>query len=59
MSKSYEMAMEKSAEAIKIFRLAQSAYRARTIGDSEFIAARAKYNTAMKEYDADFASEQN
>ena len=52
MTNEYEAALTKSAAAIKEFRAAQLAYRTRTIGDGQFLTAKAVYDAAMSEYDA-------
>lgn len=57
-SAEYQRAYEKSARAIREFNEAKRAYRAREIGDTEFLRARAAYDRAMAEYDAAYAAEQ-
>ena len=57
MSPKYAKAMEVSNKAIKAFSAAQIAYRGRTIGDSEFLAARAVYDKAMAAFDEAFEAE--
>lgn len=58
MSEEYRIAYERSGEAIRKFRVAQQAYRAREIGDREFLAARRAYDAAMAGFDAAYAREQ-
>ena len=48
----YDAARVTAGEASKVFRIAQLAYRARTIGDTEFLAARAVFTKAMTDFDA-------
>lgn len=57
-SAEYQRAYEKSALAIREFKEAQQLYRARRIGNAEFLRARAAYDKAMAEYDAAYAAEQ-
>ena len=56
MKTNYELAMEKSGRAIREFSWARTAYRNRTIGDAEYLAARKVYEAAMAEYDTAFAA---
>lgn len=56
MKTAYDEAMEKSGRAIREFSWARMAYRNRTIGDAEYLAARKAYEAAMAEYDAAFAA---
>ena len=58
MSEEYKRAYEKSGKAIRKFHDVQKAYRAREIGDEEFLAARRAYDAAMVEYDIAYAEEQ-
>lgn len=58
MSPEYKAAYDASNVAIKEFGEVTRKYRAREIGDKEFIAGKAKYNAAMKLYDAAYAKEQ-
>ena len=55
MTKTYEAALEKSREASRKFMAAQTAYRARQIGDKEFLAAKAEHDVACKEFDVAYA----
>jgi hypothetical protein len=48
----YDAALVKSLAASKVFRAVQADYRARKIGDAEYLAARAVYLDASKEFDA-------
>lgn len=57
-SPEYQRAYEESGKAIRRFHEAQRAYRAREIGDREFLQERDLYNRAMAEYDAAYAKEQ-
>lgn len=59
MSKNYENARIKVNAASAVFMAVQMKYRARTIGDDEFLAAKAVYNEAEKEFDAAFALAQS
>lgn len=56
---SYELAHAKVTEATKVFNAAKIAYRSLEIGDKEFLAARAIYNTTEAEYDAAYAVAQS
>jgi outer membrane protein TolC len=47
----YEMALNKVREATAAFRLAQTAYRKREIGDIEFLEAKRIYDAAEREFD--------
>lgn len=57
MNNTYEAAMEKSGAAIRAFKAVQEAYRARKIGDAEYLAGRKAYESAMAEYDIAFDTE--
>lgn len=59
MNTKYKEAYEKSALAIREFKVAQAVYRSLAIGNDEFLASKAKYNTAMAEYDAAYAEATN
>jgi hypothetical protein len=59
MTKEYELALEASRKASREFAEAQTAYRARNIGDAEFLAAKAKHDAACKEFDAAYDAEVN
>lgn len=47
----YDAALAKTLAASAAFRKVQAAYRAREIGDEEFLAGRAIYLAASKEFD--------
>lgn len=53
----YAKALEESRKASAEFRAAKDAYRSRKIGDSEFLAAKAKYDASEKAFDAAYAKE--
>lgn len=57
MSKTYKAALEASRKAARVFMNAQDAYRARTIGDAEFLAAKAEYKKSEAAFDAAFTAE--
>lgn len=44
--RAYDKVRDAAAMASKEFRAAQTAYRSRKIGDVEFLAAKAKYETS-------------
>lgn len=50
--KEYNAALEVFRKASATFSAAQDAYRARTIGDAEFLAARAEFKAADAVMDA-------
>lgn len=54
MTTTYQQALEKNTLAIRAFAAIQQDYRARKIGDAEFLAGRAEYDNAMAEYDEAF-----
>lgn len=54
MDKEYKAALDKANAASAAFRQIQQAYRSRKIGDAEFLAGRAEYDAACKEFDAAF-----
>jgi hypothetical protein len=58
-SAEYLAALEAHNVACRSFSKIQKAYRAREIGDQEFIAGRKAYDAATAIYDAAFAKEQN
>jgi hypothetical protein len=58
MTAEYELALNAVREATAKFNAVTKAYRARTIGDDEFLAAKAKYNEAEKVFDVAFAKEE-
>jgi len=51
----YETACAKHDEAFKAFDLIRKAYRERQIDDDEFLAAKATYDIATKEFDKAYA----
>jgi len=57
-SKAYEAAIAKHDRAIHAFHKVRDAYRARQIGDAEFLRARKAYDAATAEFDRAFAKEQ-
>jgi hypothetical protein len=57
-SAEYNRALDASRAASAEFRKVTLAYRARTIGDNEFLTARKKHDAAQKVFDAAFAKEQ-
>ena len=59
MSEEYKAAYEKSGVAIREFTKAQEAYRARQIGDAEFLTAKAAYLLEMVQYDEAYNKENN
>lgn len=58
-SAAYEAAVQKHNAASRAFREVQEKYRARKIGDDEFLAARRVFAEATREFDVAFAKEQN
>jgi hypothetical protein len=57
MTKTYEAALEESRKAARKFMAVQADYRARKIGDAEYLAARAEYEASEKAFDAAYAKE--
>ena len=57
MTNEYAIALAAHNAASKIFTAVTLAYRARTIGDVEFIAARKAFDAATEIFDAAFAAE--
>lgn len=57
MSKEYAAALEAHDAAFHKFDAVRKAYRAREVGDAEFLAAKAEYDAATAIYDAAFAKE--
>jgi hypothetical protein len=47
----YSEALERSREASRAFRMVTQDYRARRIGDREYLAARHAHGLAMAEFD--------
>lgn len=58
LSSEYIEALEASRIASRTFAAAQRAYRAREIGDAEFLAARALHDAALAAFDAAYDKEQ-
>jgi site-specific DNA-cytosine methylase len=58
-SPAYEKALEESRQASRDFAEVQRAYRAKEIGDEEFIAGRKVYDAAMAKFDEAYANEQS
>lgn len=58
MSNTYKLALTKSNAASAQFRIAQQAYRDRTIGDQEFLAAKSVHDIACKLFDGAFEMEE-
>lgn len=54
----YGAALNKARRASARFQVAQSVYRARKIGDKEFLAEKALYDASTAEFDAAYAAEQ-
>lgn len=57
MTTTYKVAIEKNNAAIAAFHVVRNAYRAQTIGDAQFLAARKAYYEAMDEFDAAYTAE--
>lgn len=47
----YRTALDEVREATRKFRIAQQSYRARLIGDADFLASRDAYNAASLKFD--------
>ena len=58
LSPEYIVALEKSREAGRVFGIIQKAYRAREIGDAEYLAGRAIYMASSAEFDVAYAKEE-
>lgn len=58
LSPAYLAALEASNVAIRKYNAVRDAYRARTVGDAEFLAAREAYMLAQEAFDAAFAAEE-
>lgn len=52
---SYQEALDKSLRAEKVYSEAVASYRARKIGDAEFVAARKVRDAVSAEFDAAYA----
>ena len=57
MTTEYAAALESHNVAFRAFDAVRNDYRARSVGDAEFLAARAKYEAATKIFDAAFEAE--
>jgi hypothetical protein len=57
MSPEYAAALAAHSAAFAKFDSIRAAYRAQTIDDAEFLAARSEYEEATKVYDEAFAKE--
>jgi hypothetical protein len=57
MNANYEAALKTANDAARKFRGEQIAYRNRTIGDAEFLAAKAEHDAACKVFDAAYNAE--
>jgi outer membrane protein TolC len=55
MANEYKKALDAHNAAAQAFEKVRDAYRARVIGDDEFLAARAAYTKATEAFDAAFA----
>lgn len=55
MTEEYKAAYDAHNEATTKFYAVRDAYRARLIGDAEFLAAKAEYAEATKLFDAAYA----
>jgi hypothetical protein len=55
MTNKYKAAYEAHNAAISKFNAVRDAYRARKVGDSAFLAAKAEYEAATKLFDAAYA----
>ena len=57
MTIQYAAALEAHNVAFRAFDAVRTAYRTRQVGDAEFLAARAEYESASKIYDLAFEAE--
>jgi hypothetical protein len=57
MTNEYAVARDAHTVAMRKFHKIRDAYRARAVGDSEFLAARSEYEAATKIFDEAFAKE--
>ncbi len=53
--KAYKLALTANNEAIAEFHFYRDAYRTMQISDNEYLAAKAKYDAAMAEFDNAYA----
>jgi hypothetical protein len=51
MNADYKAALLAHSAAFATYRVVRDAYQARTVGDAEYLAARAKYDAATKAFD--------
>lgn len=58
MTIEYQNALNRVREAGKKFDAARKAFRDKSIGDEEFLAAMREYNQAEKDFDVAFSEEQ-
>ena len=58
MTKEYELARLKHNQACRTFAAIQSDYRARKIGDAEYLAGRTAYDESTAEFDVAFSAEE-
>lgn len=56
-SETYEMARTEMTEADRAYNAVRDAYRAMTVGDAEYFAARTIWKKAQATFDAAFAAE--
>jgi len=59
MTKAYQSALTAHDAAYRVYSVSRDAYRARTVGDIEFIAAKDAWNAATAIFDKAFAKEAN
>jgi hypothetical protein len=59
LSQEYQVALTESRDAAKEFAKAQQAYRAQTIDDTEFLAARKAFDVVMNKYDEAYTKERD
>jgi hypothetical protein len=57
MTKEYAKALEDHSAAFRKFDAVRADYRARKVGDDEFLAAKKEYDAATAAYDAAYAKE--
>lgn len=58
MTAEYELALNAVREATRKYKAVQMAYRNGSIGDAEFLAAKAVYDEADKAYELEYAKAQ-
>ena len=59
MTPEYELALNAVREATRKFKAVRDSYRARKIGDAEFLAAKEVYDEADRAYELAYAKEQS